>query len=71
MANPAPNNGYESNPSNFFSHMDTEHTPIHFPDLKCQDDATSISTTEDPEEFQNSGASSSSKDTAASRVLSM
>ena len=61
MANPAPNTGYEPNPSNFFSYMETEHTPINLP-------ATVISTT-DPEGLPHSGASSSSsKQTAASRV---
>ena len=73
MASLAPNTGYEPNPSNFFSYMDTEHTPIHLPDshydFQCQD-ATLISTT-DPEGLPHSGASSSSKQTAASRVPSM
>ena len=54
MANPAPNTGYEPNPSNFFSHVDTVHTPIHLPDshhdFQREDDATVISTT-DPEGF--------------------
>ena len=74
MANPAPNTGYEPTPSNFFSYMDTEHTPIHLPDshhdFQCQDDAAVISTT-DPEGLPRSGASSSSKQTAAGRVPSM
>ena len=71
MANPAPNPGYEPNPSNIFSYMDTEHTPIHLPDshhdFQCQDDATLISTT-NPECLPHSGASSSSKQTTVSRV---
>ena len=65
------NQGYEPNPSNFFSYMDTEHTPIHLSDShhdsQCQDDATVTSTT-DPEGLPRSGASSSSKHTAACRV---
>ena len=68
MTNPAPNTGYKPNASNFFSSMDTEHTPIHLPDshndFQCQDDATFISTT-DPEGLPHSGASSSSKQTAS------
>ena len=72
MANPAPNTGYEPNPSNLFSYMDTAHTPIHLPDrhhdFQREDDATVISTT-DPEGLPRSGAPSGSK-TAASRVPS-
>ena len=68
MANPA-------DLSNFFSCMDTEHTPINLPgshqSFPCQDDAAVISTIEDPEGLPHSGASSSSKQTAASRVPSM
>ena len=60
-------------PSNFFSYMDTVHTPIHLPDshhdFPCQDDATMTSTT-DREGLPHSGASSSSKHTAASGVPS-
>ena len=71
LATPAPNTGYEPNPSNFFSYVDMEHTPIHLADnhhdFQCQDDATVISTT-DPWGLPRSGASSSSKQTAASRV---
>ena len=74
MAKPAPNTSYEPNLSNFFSYMDTEHTPIHLTDshhvFQCQDDATVISTIEDPERLPHSGAPSS-KQTAASRVPSM
>ena len=72
MANPAPNASYEPELPNFFGHMETAHTPIHFPDshhdFQNQDDATVIFTV-DPEGLQHSGASSSSK-TAASRVPS-
>ena len=73
MADPAPNTGYEPKLSNNFSYMDTVHTPIHFfdshHDFQNQDGATVISTI-DPEGFPHSGASSSSKQTAASRVPS-
>ena len=52
-----------------------EHTPINLPDshrsFQCRDDATIISTTEDPEGFPHSGASSSSKQTAACSVPTM
>ena len=52
MAYPAPKTGYEPKSSNFFSYMDTAHTPIHLPDchhdFQSQDDATVISTV-DPE----------------------
>ena len=48
LANPAPDTGYEPSPSNFFSYMDTEHTPINVPDshhnFPCQDDVTMIPT---------------------------
>ena len=73
-ANPAPSTGYEPHASNFFSYTDTEHTPIHLPDshhdFQCQNDASVISTS-DPEGLPRSGASSSSKQTAAGRVPSM
>ena len=73
LANPAPNTGYEPNPSNFFTYVDTVHTPIHLPDshhdFPCQDAATMTSTT-DREGLPHSGASSSSKHTAASGVPS-
>ena len=53
--------------------MDPEHTPIKNPDshhnFLCPDDATVIPTS--PEGLHNSGASSSSKQTAASRVPSL
>ena len=62
------------NPSNFCSIVDTEHTPINLPDshhdFQFQDDAAVIFTT-DPEGLPRSGASSSSKQTAASRVSSL
>ena len=56
--------------------MDPEHTPINLPDshhnFPCQDDATVISTTEDPEGLPRSGASSSSNHTAAAgRLISV
>ena len=60
------------NEHNFYSHMNEEHTPInpfdHDRSFYCRDDATMISTKEGPEGFPHSGASSSSKQTAASRV---
>ena len=68
LANPAPNTGYEPNPSNFFTYVDTVHTCSHH-DFPCQDDATMTSTT-DREGLPHSGASSSSKHTAASGVPS-
>ena len=72
LTNPTPNTGYEPN---FYNYMSEEHTPIILPDshrsFQCRDDATIISTTEDPEGFPHSGASSSSKQTAASKVLTM
>ena len=52
LANPTPNTGYEPN---FYSYLNEEHTPINL--LDChrsfprRDDATIISTTEDPEGF--------------------
>ena len=59
--------------ANFFSNMDPEHTPINIPDshhnFLCPDDATVIPTS--PEGLQDSGASSSSKQTAASRGPSL
>ena len=62
---PTPNTGYEPN---FHSYMNEEHTPINLPDShRCfqgRDDATIISATEAPE-VPCSGASSSSKQTAA------
>ena len=71
FANPTPNTGYEPN---FYSYMNEEHTPINLPDnhrsFQCRDDATIISAAEDPE-VPFSGASSSSKQTAASRVPTM
>ena len=75
MADPAPNTCHVPNLSNFFSYMDTEHTPINVPDshhnFPRHDDVTVISTTEDLEGLPHSGASSSSKQTAASRIPSM
>ena len=72
LANPTPNTGYEPN---FYSYMNLEQTPINVPDShrssQCRDDATIISATEDPEVFPYSGTSSSSKQTAASRVPPM
>ena len=69
LANPTPHSGYEPN---FYSYMNEEHTQINLPDshrsFPRRDDATIISTTEDPEGFPHSGAPSSSKQTAASRV---
>ena len=69
LANPTPHTGFEPN---FYSYMNEEHTPINLPDshrsFPCRDDATIITTTEDPEGFPQTGASSSSKQTAASRV---
>ena len=68
MANPTPNTGYEPN---FYTYMNEEHTPVNLPDsFQCRDDATIISAAEDPE-VPHSGASSSSKQTAASRVPTM
>ena len=73
IADSAPNIGYEPKPANFFSYMDPEHTPINIPashhNILCPDDATVISTS--PEGLPSSGASSSSKQTAVSRVPSM
>ena len=69
LTNLTPNTGFEPD---FCTYINDEHTPINLPDsnrnLPCRDDATTVSTTEDPEGFQRSGASSSSKHTAASRV---
>ena len=68
VANPTENKGNEPN---FYSYLNEEHTPINFPDsFPCRDDATVISAAEDPE-VPYSGASSSSKRTAASRVPTM
>ena len=72
LANPTPHAGHEPN---FYTYMNEEHTPINIPDshrnFPRRDDATIIVTTEDPEGFQHSGASSSSKQAAASRVPTM
>ena len=69
LANPAPNTGYEPY---FHSHTDKEHTPMNLPDshrsFTRRGDAIIICTTEDPASFPYSGASSSSKETAASKV---
>ena len=68
MANPTQNTGYEPN---FYSYLKKEHTPIVLLDsFQCRDDATIISAAEDPE-VPYSGASSSSKQTAAGRVPTM
>ena len=60
---------------NFCTYINEEHTPMNLPDshwnFPRRDGATIISTTEDPEGSQHSGASSSSKQTAASRVPTM
>ena len=58
LANPTPHSGYEPN---FHSYMNEEHTQINLPDShrsfpRAADDATIISTTEDPEGFPHSGA---------------
>ena len=69
MANPSPNTGYEPKLSNFYTYLDTVHTPIYFThshhDFQNQDDATVISTI-DPEGLPHSGASRSSKTAASS-----
>ena len=63
VAHPTENKGNEPN---FYSNLNEEHTPINFLDsFPCRDDATVISAAEDPE-VPYSGASSSSKRTAAS-----
>ena len=70
LPKPTQNTSYEPN---FYSYLneDQEHAPIHFPDsFPCRDDATIISAAEDPE-VPYSGACSSSKQAAASRVLTM
>ena len=68
VAHPTQNTGKEPN---FYCCLNEEHTPINFPDsFPCRDDATIISAAEDPEVLY-SGASSSSKRTAASRVPTM
>ena len=69
LANLTSNTGYEPN---FHSHMIEEHTPINLPDshrsFHCRDDATTISTTEDPEGFPHSGASGSTLQTGSHNV---
>ena len=56
---------------NFYSCMNEEHTPINLLDsVQCRDNATIMSAAEDPE-VSHPGASSSSKQTAASRVHTM
>ena len=73
MANPAPNTGFEPNFSNFFSCTDMEHTPINLTDshhnFPCHDDATVISTKEDPEGSPHSGASGSKQSSLNVRTL--
>ena len=68
FANPTANTGDELN---FYRYMNEEHRPINLPDnhrsFQCRDDGTIISAGEDPE-VPYSGASSSSKQTAVSRV---
>ena len=74
MANPAPKTGHEPNSSNFFSHMDTEHTSIHLPDINrnCPHDCdATIVTTEDLDVPRHSGASSSSKLLTVSKLGSL
>ena len=65
LASPTLNTGYEPN---FYSYLNEEHTPINVPDnhrsFRCRDNATIISAVEDPE-VPYSGASISSKHTAA------
>ena len=62
------NTGYEPN---FYTYLNEEHTPINFPDsFPCRDDATIVTDAEDSE-VPCSGPSSSSKQTAASRVPTM
>ena len=69
LADLTSNTGYEPN---FYSYMNEEHTPINLPDshrsFPCRDDATIISTTEDPEGFPHSGASSSTLQTGSHNV---
>ena len=68
-ADSAPNTSYEPKLANIFSYMDSEHTPIIFPDshdFQCPNDATVIHT---PEGLPSSRASSSSKRTAAAGRL--
>ena len=68
MANPTQNAGYEPN---LYSYLNEEHKPNNLSDsFQCRDDATIISAAEDPE-VRYSGASSSSKQIAASRVTTM
>ena len=67
-ANPTQNTGHEPN---FYIYMNEEHTPINLPDsFQCRDDTTIISAAKDPG-VPYSGASSSSKQTAASIVPTM
>ena len=70
LPNPTSHTGYEHK---ICADVNDEHTPIKLPDSTRNSprnhDATIISTTEDPEGFQHSGASSCSKHTAASRLL--
>ena len=68
MADPTQNTGSEPN---CCSYLNEEHTPFNLPDsFPSRDDATIISAAADPE-VSYSGASSSSKQTAASRVPAM
>ena len=73
MADSAPNTGDEPKLANFFSYLDPEHTPINIYEshhnFLCPDGATVIPT--NSEGLPNSGASSSSNQTAASRAPSM
>ena len=68
LANPTAHTGYEPN---ICVHANDEHTQINPPDsnrnLPRNYDAAKVSTTEDPERLQHSGASSNNKLTAASR----
>ena len=72
-ANPAPNTGYEHHTLQLLQlHGHSAHadpSPDSHHDFPCQDDATMTSTT-DREGLPHSGASSSSKHTAASGVPS-
>ena len=69
LGKPTPYTGSEPN---ICAYINEEHTPFNLPDsnrdFPRSDDAAIISTTEGPVGFQHSGASSSSKHTAASRV---
>ena len=65
LANPTQNTGYEPN---LYRCINEEHTPINPPDsFQCRDDGTIISAAGDPE-VPYPGASSSSKQTAASKA---